>query len=284
MAFVNDKLYPSINERKQALYASREFMASVECVVESSKRTMGTIASFTALFPFSIRGVYAASLKSLSMPMNFGTLLSPLSFNVTYGAVGSWPGNITIPAGYWWYSINQGTVTYAEAQMNLSSNNILYFILNTFAGALDSLTVLPNSGGVNWVWDSATSGVSSTDVPAWFNLLTPLSGLSWVSNGYPWDLSGCRNVGIVVTDVAAQNSKSNVVPIPNYLATVPVNVSFGSVLAYEPQREDISYLGGAKNLSCICCQVVDTATNQVLPLVTDWSMVIRFYVTQEQTS
>jgi hypothetical protein len=283
MSFVNDKLYPSINERKQALYASREFMANVDCVVESSKRTMGTIASFTAFLPYAVRGVWAASLKSLSMPMNFGTLLSPLRFDVTYGAVGPGPGNIVIPAGYWYYSINQGTVTYAQAQMNLSSNNILYFILNQFAGTLDSLTVLPNSGGVNWTWDASTSGVTSTNVPAWFNLLNT-TGLAWISNGSPWDLSGCRNVGIVVTDVAAQNSKSNVVAIPNYLATVPVNVSFGSVLAYEPEREDICYLGGEKNLSCVCCQVVDTATNLVLPLVTDWSMVIRFYVTQEQTS
>ena len=80
-----------------------------------------------------------------------------------------------------------------------------------------------------------------------------------------------------------QNSKSNVVGIPNYFETVPVNVGFGSVLAYEPLREDINWMGASRDLSSIS-EVVDTLTNVVLPLVSDWSMTVRFYVTQEQTA
>ena len=56
------------------------------------------------------------------------------------------------------------------------------------------------------------------------------------------------------------------------------------MLAYEPMREDINWMGASRDLSSISVQVVDTATNTVLPLVSDWSMTVRFYVTKEQTS
>ncbi len=280
--FLDDRLAYSLNDRKKAILQSKEFIASVDCIIESSSRQSGTYASFRTNLPYAVRGVYAASLKALSMPMNFGTNLYVRTFNVTYGNVGAWPGDFTLPIGYYYYSINQGNVTFAEAQMHLSSNNLLYYILNWFSGALASLSVDPSTGAINWVWDAATGGVTSTDVPAFFNLLTPTTGLAWVSNGSPIDLSGVKQIGIVIPDVSCQNSKSNVVGIPNYFETVPVNVGFGSVLAYEPLREDINWMGASRNLSSINVQVVDTATNTVLPLVSDWSMCVRFYVSQEQ--
>ena len=73
--------------------------------------------------------------------------------------------------------------------------------------------------------------------------------------------------------------------IPNYFTTIPVSVGYGSVLAYEPIREDVSWFGSStKDISALRIQVVDTSTNVVLPLVSEWSMVLRFYVVQDQTS
>jgi hypothetical protein len=281
---LNDRVNPSLLDRKRAIFSAKEFISSVDLVVESSSRSSGTIASFTTLIPFSVRGVFAASLKSFSMPMTFGTNLAVRTFTVTYTNVVSYPGNFTMPIGFYYYSLSQGTVTYAEATAYPSSNNLLYFILNYFSGGLDSLTVNPQTGGINWTWDASTGGVSSSNVPAFFNLLTPLSGLAWISNGKPIDLSGCRDIGLIISDLSSQGSNSNVTRLPNYFDTIPVNVSFGSVLAYEPIREEINWFGSAKDISILNVQVVDAATNILLPLLTDWSMVIRLYVSADQNS
>jgi hypothetical protein len=273
-----------LQDRKRAIYASKEFIGTVDCVIESSSRVTGTPASFTTNLPYAIRGCFSASLSSISIPMNFGTNVYTRSFNVTYTNVGPWPGSFTLPIGYFYYSISAGTVTYTEAQAYPSSNNLLYFILNYFSGALESLTVLPQSGGINWEWDSATGGATSTDVPSFFQLLSS-NGFAWLSNGQPIDLSGVKTIGLIIPDISFQNSKSNVVGIPNYFTTIPVSVSYGSVLTYEPIREDVSWFGSStKDISALRIQVVDTSTNVLFPLVSEWSMVLRFYVVQDQTS
>ncbi len=281
--YTNDRMSASLQDRKRAIYSSREFIGSVDCVIESSSRITGTISNFTTNLPYSVRGCYAASLNSISIPMNFGTNVYTRSFNVEYKNVGPWPGDFTLPIGYYYYSINAGTVTYTEASSYPLSNNLLYVILNWFSGALLSLTVLPQSGGINWTWDPATGGVTSTDVPSFFQLVGS-TGFSWTSNDQPIDLSGVKTIGVIIPDISFQNSKSNVVGIPNYFTTVPVNVPYGSVLAYEPSREDISWFGSSKDISVLRIQLVDTNTNVVLPLVSEWSMVLRFYVSQDQTS
>ena len=281
--FLNDKSAYSLSDRKRAILESKEFIASVDCVISSASRLTGVPAAFRTNLPFSVRGVYAAFLKSLSLPMTFGNNLSVRTFNVAYDNVGPWPGDFTLPIGYYYYSVNAGTVTYTEAQAHPSSNNLLYYILNWFSGALESLTVLPQSGGINWTWDNSTGGVDSTDVPAWFQLEST-TGLAWISNGNPIDLSGTKTIGIVIPDISCQNSKSNVTPVPNYFATCPVNVGYGTVLSYEPIREDINWLGNSLDLSSISVQLVDTATNVVLPVLNDWIMCVRFYVSKEQTS
>ena len=282
--FSNDRISPSLQDRKRAIYASKEFIGSVDCVIESSSRITGTPASFTANLPFAIRGCFAASLNSLSIPMNFGTNIYTRTFNITYNNVGSWPGSFTLPIGYFYYPTTPGVVTYEEAQVYTSTNNLLYFILNYFSGALSALNVLPQSGGINWIWASATGGAISTDIPDFFQLLSS-NGFSWGSNGKPIDLSGVKTIGLIIPDISFQNSKSNVVGIPNYFTTIPVSVGYGSVLAYEPIREDISWFGSStKDISALRIQVVDTSTNVVLPLVSEWSMVLRFYVVQDQTS
>jgi len=215
--------------------------------------------------------------------MNFGTNLYVRTFDITYGAVGPWPGNFTLPIGYFQYSINDGTVTYATASASPNSNNLLYYILNYFQGALDNLAVDPTTGAINWTWDAATMGANSTNVPAFFQLGTT-TGLAWVSTGYPIDLANPKHIGIIVPDFTAQNSKSNVVGIPNYFDVVPNNVGFGSVLVYEPIRENIVWLGSSRDISSINVQLVDTTTNVILPLVSDWTMTVLLYVSQEQTS
>ena len=280
--FLNDKSAYSLSDRKRAILESKEFIASVDCVVSSASRLSGSSAAFRTNLPFAVRGVYAASLKSLSLPMTFGNNLAVRQFNVEYDNVGPWPGDFTLPIGYYYYSINAGTVTYTEAYAHPSSNNLLYYILNWFSGALLSLTVLPQSGGINWEWDPATGGVDSTDVPAWFQLETT-TNFAWISNGNPIDLSGVTTIGIVIPDIACQNSKSNVTPVPNYFATVPVNVGYGTVLSYEPIREDINWLGNSIDLSSLSVQLVDVSTNTVLPILNDWNMCVRFYVSKEQT-
>jgi hypothetical protein len=282
-AYLNDLKSFSLEDRKRAILTSTSFIQTVEQVLESSARISGTIASFRSSLPKGVRGVYAASLRSVSIPMNFATNLYTRTFNVTYTNVGPWPGDIVIPIGNFYYSINAGTVTYADATPHPTSNNLLYFILNYFNGALASLSVNPQSGAITWDWDAATGGVTSTDVPAWFNLQTT-TGLAWISNGNPIDLSGVKTIGVIIPDLSSQSSKSNVVPIPGYFATIPVNVGFGQVLAYEPQREDICWLGANQDLSSMTVQLVDTATNVVLPMVTDWNITLRLYVSKEQTN
>ena len=98
-SFSNDRISPSLQDRKRAIYASKEFIGSVDCVIESSSRITGTKSSFTAN-PYAIRGCFAASLSSISIPMNFGTNVYTRSFNVTYNNVGPWPGSFTLPIGY----------------------------------------------------------------------------------------------------------------------------------------------------------------------------------------
>lgn len=282
--FINERTSYSLQDRKRAILASKEFIPSVDCIIESSSRRSGSYANFTTNLPFAVRGVFGASLKSLSIPMNFGTNLYVRSFNVSYQNVSPYPGDFVLPIGYFWYSLNQGTVTYTDAQNYPTSNNLIYFILNEFSGALDNLHVDPVTGGINWSWNTSVTGtVTSNDVPEFFQLLST-NGNDWLSNGHPIDLSGVKTIGLIIPDVACQNSKSNVVGIPNYFETIPVNVSFGSVLAYQPTREDINWFGSSSNLSSISVKVVDTETNIELPLVSDWSMCIRFYVSQEQTA
>lgn len=278
-----DRKNYSLQDRKRAISYAREFMESVDCVVDSSARQNGNYANFRTNLPYAIRGVYAASLKTISLPMNFGNNLYARTFNITYGAVGPWPGDFTLPIGYFQYSINSGTVTYATASAAPNSNNLLYWILNYFQGALSDMSVDPTTGAINWTWDAATMGATSTDVPAFFQL-GATNGLAWISNGYPIDLASPKQVAVIIPDLAAQNSKSNVVGIPNYFCTVPVSVGYGSVLVYEPVREDISWLGSSRDISSINVQIVDTATNTVLPLVSDWTISIRLYTSQEQTS
>ena len=106
--------------------------------------------------------------------MNFGTNVYTRAFNITYGNVGPWPGSFTLPIGYFYYPISAGTVTYTQASAFPSSSNLLYFILNYFSGALDSLTVLPQSGGINWVWNAATGGATSVDMPSFFQMVNQL--------------------------------------------------------------------------------------------------------------
>ena len=239
--FINERTAFSLQDRKRAILASKEFIASVDCIIESSSRRSGTYANFTTNLPLAIRGVYAASLKSLSIPMNFGTNLYSRTFNVAYTNVSPYPGDFTLPIGYFWYSWNQGTVTYADALNHNPTNNLLYYILLEFSGAVTTLTVDPQTGGISWNWDPATGGVTSTDIfDSDFFQLSNATGTFWVSNGKPIDLSGVKTIGLVIPDVACQNSKSNVVGIPNYFEVIPVNVAFGNVLAYQPTREDIN--------------------------------------------
>src|SRR5579864_4484424 len=233
----DNKIY-SLQERQRAILYSTEFIASVDCVIASVARQSGTFANFRTNLPYAVRGVYAASLKSISMPTTFNNLYVR-TFTVSYGMTGSWPGNFTLPQGYFQYPLNAGTVTYATATGFPTSNNLLYYILNYFMGALDSLHVDPTTGAINWTWDSATGGVTSTNVPAFFNLLST-SGLSWISNGNPVDLAAPKQIGIIIPDIASQNSKSNVTGIPNYFCVVPNSAGGGgSVLNYEPEREDL---------------------------------------------
>ena len=70
--FLNDKSAYSLSDRKRAILESKEFIASVDCVVSSASRLTGSSAAFRTNLPFAVRGVYAASLKSLSLPMTFG--------------------------------------------------------------------------------------------------------------------------------------------------------------------------------------------------------------------
>lgn len=282
-SYIGNTLSLSIEDRKRAITQSKEFIPSIEVNIESKSRTSGTYAAFTTNLSYGIRGVYAASLKNFSLPMNFGNVLSPVSFNLTYTNVSPYPGNFLLSPGYYTYSINAGTVTYATAALNPTSNNLLYYILNWFSGGLDSLSVNPQNGTINWDWKASTGGATSTDMPAFFQLLDS-AGLAWIGNGQPIDLSGCRTVGIIIPDLSIQSSKSNVVGIPNYFTSVPVNVGFGSVLVYEPVREDINWVGGPKTISSLSIMVVDTTTNEILPLVSDWSLVLRIYVSDQQNT
>src|SRR4051794_36038990 len=96
-SFLNDHLVPSIQDRKRAIFSQKEFMSAVNCIVESvGRQAGGTHAHFTANLPFAVRGVYAASLTSLTMPMNFGTNLTDLSFDVKYTSVTAFPGNFAL--------------------------------------------------------------------------------------------------------------------------------------------------------------------------------------------
>src|SRR5690242_20333286 len=110
MSFFNNDV-PSIAERKRAMLYSKDFMSVVNCVVESASRMSGSSpAGFTVSLPFGgVRSVFGASLVSLSLPMNFGTVLYPQSFQVNYQNVVAFPANFTLPIGYYWYNISAGT-------------------------------------------------------------------------------------------------------------------------------------------------------------------------------
>jgi hypothetical protein len=281
--FIGDSFAPSLADRKQAMFSSKEFISSVNVVLSSTNRISGSLNACKFNLPTPIRGVYAASLKSISLPFNFGNVLSPLSFTVTYTNVVAFPGSFTLSAGYYWYDINAGTVTYATASATPTSNNLIYYILNYFSGGLTSITVNPLNGSWNWAWDSSTGGVASTNVPSFFQFgLTSLSGLNWLGNGNPIDLSGCKNVAIQIQELSYVSYQSTVLSNPGYFVTVPVNCDFGQVLSYQPIREDICYLDSQGDIGTLSVNIVDGATNSNLPLVSNWIIELRLYVIRNQ--
>ena len=134
----------SLADRKKYIQYNSAFSGSSVCVLCSSNRIAGQINNAIFSLPRAVFA-YAASLKSLILPVTWYNVPNTLSFTVTYSPGGQpYPGSFTLPAGNYTYNLYQGQVTYAyvSAQpVNTNANDLVWYILRWFVGGLTSITI-----------------------------------------------------------------------------------------------------------------------------------------------
>ena len=98
-------LQPSYLDRKRYTQSNSAFAGTSTLVLSSASRDSGTIGNALFRLPRPMIA-YAASLKSLTLPVSWGNVLSPISFDVIYtpGAQ-PFPGDFTLTPGSYTYNL-----------------------------------------------------------------------------------------------------------------------------------------------------------------------------------
>ncbi len=279
---------PSQNDRKNYTRYNSAFAGTQTLVFSSSNRVSGSIASAVYRLTNPLIA-YACSLKSLTLPVSWPNLPNAVPLTVTYSPSNphSYPTSINIPAGSYSYDLNQGLVTYAYVNSqptSVNQNNLVWFILRAFQGAVVSISINPTNGAWIWAWDTTggVTAVTSTSAAAlpggFFNIaFQQAAGVSWSGAGLV-DLTGPKTITINCPELDSNAYLSLITNQDSYICSVNVDKTFGEVIVHEPKQELVNYFCGEKPISQLSIAIMDSATNTVLPLQIDYSMEIRFYV------
>ena len=276
----NGLVLPNYADQKKAVLGSRELSSSIVLNLNSINRSSGTYSQPNFILPTPIRAAYAISLRTAEVPVAWGNILTPLTITVTYGASTSYPLDITIPAGNWNYDYQAGEITYsqaASAPVTSYTDNLIYFILINFAGALDSISVNASTGVWTWLWDDSTVSVTTTSPDALnFFKISYQQTTTWLSSGPP-DLSGVKIIAFSCSEFATQSYITTSALSQTYLCMAPVDVAYGDTIIHEQYLEQISYLQTGLTLSMLSLAIIDPTTNLVLPLQADWCCELKIY-------
>jgi hypothetical protein len=279
---------PSQGDRKNYIKYNSAFAGTQTLVLSSSNRMSGSIASAVFRLPNPMIA-YACSLKSLTLPVSWPNLLNAVPLTVTYNPSNpeSYPTSINIPAGSYSYDLNQGLVTYAYVHSQASSvnqNDLVWTILRLFQGAVVSININPTNGSWIWAWDTTggVTSVTSTSTAAlpggFFNIASQTAaGVTWSGAGLV-DLTGPKTIMVNCPELDSNAYLSMITTQDSYICSLSVDKTFGEVIIHEPKQELVNYFCGEKPISQLSITIMDSATNTVLPLQIDYSMEIRFYV------
>ena len=277
---------PSFLDLKQILYRNPAFQPCTVLTLDTANRKINTaLNNPTWNIPIPVKGVYAVQMKSLTLPVAWPNVTRQVEFEVDYGSVTPFPGNFVLPVGRYSYNLYGGLVTYtqaAAAPVNDYLDDLVYYVLRWFSGAVVSISINPSTGVWIWEWDPSCTSVTVTsgasDVTGFFKIGT-FFPLNWQSTGTV-DLTGPRNIVIGCSDLAAGGYVSSVTNSQNYLCSCPVpTLNFGDILSHEPSNPNVTWFGVAgKYVSSITLSIIDAATNTLLPLDAEWSVELKFYV------
>lgn len=271
----------TLQDRKRYIQANSAFAGNSTIVIGSGNRIAGTIGNATYRLPKAIIA-YAVSLKSLTLPVSWPNVLNTVHFDVTYSPGGQpYPGDFTMPAGNYTYNLYQGQVTYTQVNAEsiyVNQNDIVWYLLRWFGGAITSITIDPSTGGWIWVWNAAMTSVvsSSTDVTDFFKVVRQ-SGTNWQSDN-PIDLAGPKNLLISCPEMYSEAYFSVAATNQSYICSVPVNQTYGDVIAHTPAIETVNWFGGNKPISQFTISITDAATDQLVPLYIDYVLELTFWL------
>lgn len=284
----NNQRIPSYLDLKQILYRNPAFQPSTVLTLATENRTQGsTLNNPRWNLPYPVKGAYAISLKSLSLPYTWPNVVSAKTFDVTYGAVTAYPGDFTLPIGNYYYYLNGGTVTYATASAlppTEEKANLVYYILRWFNGGVSSISIDPSNGEWIWTWDPSVVTVTSTsaDVLGFFKINYQTSQ-TWKSSATV-DITGPKLIAIGCPDLAVGGYVSSATPLQSYLCTCPMQtIAQGDLLTHEPPIEHVTWFAQTgKFISAISLGIYDAATNELLPLQAEWSCELKVYIDRPQ--
>lgn len=133
---------PNLSDRKRYVQYNSAFSGNSTVVLSSASRQLGTINN--AIYRLNKPIIaYAASLKSITLPVSWPNFTRNIHFNVTYSpGAQPYPGDITIPIGNYTYNLYQGQVTYAQVNAQptwVNKDDLMWYILRWFSGGVDSI-------------------------------------------------------------------------------------------------------------------------------------------------
>jgi hypothetical protein len=160
----------------------------------------------------------------------------------------------------------------------------MYVIMRGFAGAVTSIAINPATGVWTWTWAGTCVSVTSTStaVTGFLKISAP-SGLTWTSSATV-DLTGTKLLIISCTDLVTGGYLTSATTSQSYLCSAAVgDVNYGDLLAHVPLKQKVTFFGNTgKFISTITLSIIDAGTNQVLPLMADWTIELECYVETRQ--
>jgi hypothetical protein len=79
-----------------------------------------------------VKGAYAVSLKSITLPVSWPNVTSVKTFDVEYGAVTPFPLDFVLPIGRYSYNLYQGLVDYTTVNATPADqmkDDLVYFLM-----------------------------------------------------------------------------------------------------------------------------------------------------------
>lgn len=249
--------------------------------LSSANRVAGSIARATYSLSIPIQA-RAVSLKSLVLPVSWPNVPNPIHFEVVY-TPGAQPyrGDFTLVPGNYVYNLYQGTVTYATVNAQpiwVNQNDLVWYILRWFVGAVSSINIDPTTGNWQWTWNSSITTVTSNDASVVNFFKINYQGFNeWDSSGLI-DLTGTKIVCVQSPELQSDTYLSTITNNPGYICSVAVDQLYPNTIVHEPTNLVLNEFHGERSINTITIALVDSATNLLLPLNIDYQIELRFWV------